>query len=116
LLADAPESPDFDNEYFRTAHPHENDISDLVPVIANTRGDSANKTVDVFFVHSAGFVGPGSWNSNMQSENSEAQLIEYMLSSVASIFNDCCNSICTALSRSSNSVICPKILMRVSKH
>jgi hypothetical protein len=49
-----------------------NDISGSVPVIVNTSGVSANKTVDVFFVHSAGFVGPGSWNSNMQSENSEA--------------------------------------------
>jgi hypothetical protein len=72
VLTDAPENPDFYNEYFRLAHPHKNDISDSVPVIVNTNGVSVNKTVDVFFVHSAGFVGPGSWNSNMQSENSEA--------------------------------------------
>ncbi len=72
MLADAPEIPDLDNEYFRLAHPHKNDISDSVPVTVNTRGVSANKTVDVFFVHLAGFVGPSSRNSNMQSENSEA--------------------------------------------
>jgi hypothetical protein len=72
VLADAPEIPDFDNEHFRVAHPDKNDISDTVPVTVNTRGVSANKTVHEFFVHSAGFVGSGSWNSNMQSENSEA--------------------------------------------
>ncbi|WP_293763469.1 hypothetical protein [uncultured Paraglaciecola sp.] len=72
MLADAPEIPDLDNEYFRLAHPHKNDISDSVPVTVNTRGVSANKTVDVFFVHLVGFVGPSSRNSNMQSENSEA--------------------------------------------
>ena len=91
VLADAPKSPEFDNEYFWVAHPEQNDTSDLVPVSIDTSGDIANKTVDVFFVHSTGFVGPGGWNSNMQSENSEAQSIEYMLSSMASIFNGCCN-------------------------
>jgi hypothetical protein len=43
------------------------------------------------FVHSTGFVGPGGWNSTMKIENSEAQSIEYMLLSMASIFNGCCN-------------------------
>jgi pimeloyl-ACP methyl ester carboxylesterase len=91
ILADAPKAPDFDNEYFWVAHPDKNDTSDLVPVGIDTSGDIINKAVDVFFVHSTGFVGPGAWNSSMQSKNSEAQSIEYMLSSMASIFNGCCN-------------------------
>ena len=91
VLADAPKAPDFDNEYFWVAHPDKNDTSDLVPDGIDTSGDITHKSVDVFFVHSTGFVGPGGWNSSMQSENSEAQSIEYMLSSMASIFNGCCN-------------------------
>lgn len=91
ILADAPKAPEFDNEYFWVAHPDKNDTSDLVPIGIDTSGDIANKEVDVFFVHSTGFVGPGGWNSSMQIENSEAQSIEYMLSSMASIFNGCCN-------------------------
>ena len=91
VLADAPNPPDFDNQYFWVAHPDKKDTSDLVPVGIDTSGDIADKEVDVFFVHSTGFVGPGGWNSTMQVENSEAQSIEYMLSSMASIFNGCCN-------------------------
>ncbi|MFT4747950.1 MAG: hypothetical protein ACI8XG_002034 [Congregibacter sp.] len=91
VLADAPKAPDFDKEYFWVAHPDKNDTSDLVPDGIDTSGDITNKYVDVFFVHSTGFVGPGGWNSSMQSENSESQSIEYMLSSMASIFNGCCN-------------------------
>ena len=91
VLADAPTAPDYDNAYFWVAHPNKIDTSDLVPVGINTSGDMENKEVDVFFVHSTGFVGPGGWNSTMQSENSEAQSIEYMLSSMASIFNGCCH-------------------------
>ena len=91
VLADAPKAPDFDNEYFWVAHPDKSDTSDLVPVGIDTSGDIANKDIDVFFVHSTGFVGPGGWNSTMKIENSEAQSIEYMLSSMASIFNGCCN-------------------------
>jgi pimeloyl-ACP methyl ester carboxylesterase len=91
ILADAPKAPDFDNQYFWVAHPDKSDTSDLVPVGIDTSDDIANKAVDVFFVHSTGFVGPGGWNSSMQIENSEAQSIEYMLSSMASIFNGCCD-------------------------
>jgi hypothetical protein len=91
VLADAPKAPDFENKYFWVAHPDKSDTSDLVPIGIDTSGDIANKEVDVFFVHSTGFVGPGGWNSSMQIENSEAQSIEYMLSSMASIFNGCCN-------------------------
>lgn len=91
VLADAPKAPDFNNQYFWVAHPDKSDTSDLVPVGVDTSGDIINKAVDVFFVHSTGFVGPGGWNATMQSKNSEAQSIEYMLSSMASIFNGCCN-------------------------
>jgi len=91
VLADAPAAPDFDNQYFWVAHPDKSDTSDLVPVGIDTSGDLVDKAVDVFFVHSTGFVGPGGWNSSMESNNSEAQSIEYMLSSMASIFNGCCN-------------------------
>jgi hypothetical protein len=55
------------------AHPDKSDTSDLVPVGIDTRSDIADKAVDVFFVHSTGFVGPGGWNSSMEIENSEAQ-------------------------------------------
>jgi hypothetical protein len=91
VLADAPTAPDFNNKYFWVAHPDKSDTSDLVPVGIDTRSDIADKAVDVFFVHSTGFVGPGGWNSSMEIENSEAQSIEYMLSSMGSIFNSCCN-------------------------
>ena len=84
VLADAPTAPDYDNAYFWVANPNKIDTSDLVPVGINTSGDMENKEVDVFFVHSTGFVGPGGWNSTMKSENSEAQSIEYLLSSMAS--------------------------------
>ena len=67
VLADAPKAPDFDKEYFWVAHPDKNDTSDLVPDGIDTSGDITNKYVDVFFVHSTGFVGPGGWNSSMQS-------------------------------------------------
>jgi hypothetical protein len=68
VLADAPTAPDYDNAYFWVALPNKIDTSDLVPVGMDTRGDEENKEVDVFFVHSTGFVGPGGWNSTMQSE------------------------------------------------
>jgi hypothetical protein len=91
VVADAPKAPEFDKEYFWVAHPDINDTSDLVPISIDTSGDITDKTVDVFFIHSTGFVGPGGWNSTMSIENSEAQSIEYMLSSMASIFNGCCH-------------------------
>ncbi|WP_293746449.1 DUF3089 domain-containing protein [uncultured Paraglaciecola sp.] len=91
VLADAPAAPDYNNAYFWVAHPDKSDTSDLVPTTLDISDDLADKTVDVFFVHSTGFVGPGGWNSTMQIENSESQSIEYMLSSMASIFNGCCN-------------------------
>jgi pimeloyl-ACP methyl ester carboxylesterase len=91
ILADAPPAPDFNNKYFWVAHPDKSDTSDLVPIGVDTSDDIINKAVDLFFVHSTGFVGPGGWNSSMEIKNSEAQSIEYMLSSMASIFNGCCN-------------------------
>ncbi|WP_339723409.1 DUF3089 domain-containing protein [uncultured Paraglaciecola sp.] len=91
VLADAPAAPDYTNGYFWVAHPEKSDTSDLVPKGLSTKDDVTEKEVDVFFVHSTGFVGPGGWNSTMDSKNSEAQSIEYMLSSMASIFNGCCN-------------------------
>ena len=91
VLAHAPQAPNFNDEYFWVAHPNKDDTSDLVPVGIDTNDDLDDKMVDVFFVHSTGFVGPGGWNSTMDSKNSEAQSIEYMLSSMASIFNACCN-------------------------
>jgi len=91
VLADAPAAPDYENAYFWVTHPDKEDTSDLVPMALDISDDLADKAVDVFFVHSTGFVGPGGWNSTMEIENSEAQSIEYMLSSMASIFNGCCN-------------------------
>jgi len=91
VLADAPAAPDYENAYFWVTHPDKEDTSDLVPLALDISDDLADKAVDVFFVHSTGFVGPGGWNSTMEIENSEAQSIEYMLSSMASIFNGCCN-------------------------
>jgi pimeloyl-ACP methyl ester carboxylesterase len=91
IVEDAPQAPNFDNPYFWVAHPDKRDTSDLLPLGIDISMDFANKEVDVFFVHSTGFVGPGGWNSTMQIENSEAQSIEYMLSSMASIFNGCCD-------------------------
>jgi hypothetical protein len=46
-------------------HPNKIDTVYLVPVGMNTSGDVENKEVDVFFVHSTGFVGPGGWNYTM---------------------------------------------------
>lgn len=86
-----PTPPDYTNQYFWVAHPDKRDTSDLIPPGIATEDDLNPAPVDVFFVHSTGYVGPGHWNSNMQIENSEAQSIEYMLSSMASIFNGCCN-------------------------
>lgn len=91
VMADAPPAPDYNNAYFWVAHPDKSDTSDLVPIELDISADIAEKGVDVFFIHSTGFVGPGGWNSTMAIENSEAQSIEYMLSSMASIFNGCCN-------------------------
>ena len=91
VLADAPAAPDYNNAYFWVAHPDKKDTSDLVPMELDISDDLANKDVDVFLVHSTGFVGPAGWNSTIEIENSEVQSIEYMLSSMASIFNGCCN-------------------------
>lgn len=91
VMADAPVAPQYSNAYFWVAHPDKNDTSDLVPTALDTSKDLAQKEVDVFFIHSTGFVGPDGWNSTMENKNSEAQSIEYMLSSMASIFNGCCN-------------------------
>jgi hypothetical protein len=89
-LEAAPRSPDYSNAYFWVAHPDKADSSDLIPAHVNTEDDLSDKPVDVFFIHSTGYVGPGGWNSTMAVENSEAQSNEYMLSSMASIFNACC--------------------------
>ena len=87
-LQDAPPAPDYSKPYFWVAHPDKKDTGDLIPPGISTATDLSG--VNVFFVHSTGYVGPGGWNSNMGDENSEAQSIEYMLSSMASIFNGCC--------------------------
>ena len=87
-LAVAPYPPDYSDQYYWVAHPDKQDTSDLIPPGINQQNDLS--AVNVFFVHSTGYVGPGQWNSNMQVENSEAQSIQYMLSSMASIFNGCC--------------------------
>jgi hypothetical protein len=87
-LKDSPAPPDYNNPYYWVAHPDKQDTSDLIP--PGISQDTDLSGVNVFFVHSTGYVGPGGWNSNMGPENSEAQSIEYMLSSMASIFNGCC--------------------------
>jgi hypothetical protein len=87
-LQDAPPAPNYSEPYFWVAHPDKQDTSDLIP--PGIKQDDDLSGVNVFFVHSTGYVGPGGWNSNMKDENSEAQSIEYMLSSMASIFNGCC--------------------------
>lgn len=88
--AESPAAPDYSNLYFWVAHSDKNDSSDLVPPNISTASDITDQPVDVFFVHSTGYVGPGGWNSTMEDTNSEAQSIEYMLTSMASIFNGCC--------------------------
>lgn len=88
--SEPPTSPVYTNTDFWFAHPNIQDTADLIPANANINADLANKPVDVFFIHSTGYVGPGGWNSNMAQENSETQSLEYMLSSMASAFNGCC--------------------------
>jgi hypothetical protein len=88
--AQSPLPPDYNKDYFWIAHPDKADSSDLIPALVDTQNDLSDKPVDVFFIHSTGYVGPGGWNSTMAIENSEAQSSEYMLSSMASIFNACC--------------------------
>lgn len=86
----APDAPDYSDDYFWIAHPDRSDASDLIPPNVDTNNDSTEALIDVFFVHSTGYVGPGGWNSNMGPDNSEIQSTEYMLTSMASIFNGCC--------------------------
>ncbi|MDT0595582.1 DUF3089 domain-containing protein [Glaciecola petra] len=86
-----PQAPDYKNSDFWFAHPEIQDTADLIPANADTSQDIENKSIDVFFIHSTGYVGPGGWNSNMAHENSETQSLEYMLSSMASAFNGCCD-------------------------
>jgi pimeloyl-ACP methyl ester carboxylesterase len=88
--ATAPEAPSYSDANFWIASPSMTDTSDLVPPNANIQNDLSDKPVDVFFVHSTGYVGPGGWNSNMAHKNSETQSLQYMLSSMASAFNGCC--------------------------
>lgn len=85
-----PAKPDYSDTSFWISLPSIQDTADLIPPNANTKQDLTDKSVDVFFVHSTGYVGPGGWNSNMDKQNSEAQSNEYMLSSMASAFNGCC--------------------------
>ncbi len=85
-----PKAPDYSDLYFWVAHADIQDSSDLIPPNISTEYDLSEQPVDVFFVHSTGYVGPGSWNSTMEASNSEAQSIEYMLTSMASTFNGCC--------------------------
>jgi hypothetical protein len=86
-----PKSPNYIDMTYWAAHPSSADTSDLIPSNADLSADLATKPVDVFFVHSTGYVGPGKWNSNMAHENSETQSLQYMLSSMASAFNGCCD-------------------------
>lgn len=85
-----PQAPIYTDSNFWIAAPSMTDTSDLIPPNADTKHDLLDKPVDVFFVHSTGYVGPGGWNSNMAYENSETQSLQYMLSSMASAFNGCC--------------------------
>lgn len=85
-----PDPPQYTGDKYWFAHPNIQDTSDLIPSNADTSNDLTNKPVDVFFIHSTGYVGPGGWNSNMAFENSETQSLQYMLSSMASAFNGCC--------------------------
>jgi hypothetical protein len=86
-----PQAPEYSDQAYWFAHLDIQDTSDLIPANANVSADLANKPVDVFFIHSTGYVGPGGWNSNMAHENSETQSLQYMLSSMASAFNGCCH-------------------------
>lgn len=85
-----PAAPVYSQQKFWAALPLLQDTADLIPAGVDTQHDLADKPVDVFFVHSTGYVGPGSWNSTMDETMSEAQSLEYMLSSMASAFNGCC--------------------------
>jgi hypothetical protein len=85
-----PKTPDYASQNYWAALPDKQDTSDLIPANANVNVDLADKPVDVFFIHSTGYVGPGGWNSNMAHANSETQSLQYMLSSMASAFNGCC--------------------------
>lgn len=85
-----PKAPDYADDYYWIAHPNIQDSSDLVPPNIDKSTDILDQPVDVFFIHSTGYVGPGGWNSNMGPDNSEIQSLQYMLTSMASVFNGCC--------------------------
>lgn len=85
-----PKAPDYADDYYWVAHPNIQDSSDLVPPNIDKSTDILDQPVDVFFIHSTGYVGPGGWNSNMGPDNSEIQSLQYMLTSMASVFNGCC--------------------------
>jgi len=87
---EAPAAPDYKNNAFWVSHINKADTSDLIPDEVDVSNDLSDKPANVFFVHSTGYVGPGGWNSTMALENSETQSLEYMLSSMASAFNGCC--------------------------
>jgi hypothetical protein len=89
-ISQAPKAPDYQDSYFWVSHPDKTDSADLIPPGIDFSQDYPEPPVDVFFIHSTGYVGPGGWNSTMSKDNSEAQSIEYMLSSMASIYNGCC--------------------------
>lgn len=90
LQNQTPSPPDYTSYDFWVSLPEKQDTADLVPPNIDQASDLADYPVDVFFVHSTGYFGPGGWNSTMSIDNSEAQSIEYMLSSMASAFNGCC--------------------------
>jgi pimeloyl-ACP methyl ester carboxylesterase len=88
--SETPSPPDYTNKDFWVSLPNKADTADLIPPNIDLSKDLDDRPVDVFFIHSTGYFGPGGWNSTMSVENSEAQSIEYMLSSMASAFNGCC--------------------------
>lgn len=67
-LSRSPPSPDYKKDYFWLAHHGKADSSDLIPALVDRQDDLSDKPVDVFFIHSTGYVGPGDWNSTMAVE------------------------------------------------
>lgn len=85
-----PSAADYSVQSSWASLPSKQDTADLMPANIDREKDLLDQPVDVFFIHSTGYVGPGGWNSTMGEDRSEAQSLEYMLSSMASAFNGCC--------------------------
>jgi hypothetical protein len=78
----------YQDEKFWAAFPGKQSPAQLIP--KGVSNSNSKREVDVFYIHPTSYFYSDAWNAPLFEESWASEMIDTMLASQASVFNDCC--------------------------